>query len=82
LKNQLEAKDNVLKTNNEKLNELQSAIDEQTTTVEGLNRAVEILCGDQQYVSTCKIEALTISKLTEIPAAINTANLRTNDLVC
>jgi cysteinyl-tRNA synthetase len=109
LRKQLEAKDNVLKTKNEREKQLQNTIDilrkaeevnnrtvqelrekqellqativDQTKTVEELNQTAETLCGNKTYVSMCKSEAVTISKLSEIPPAFNTTSLRPNILI-
>jgi hypothetical protein len=40
-----------------------------------LNQTYEKMCGQQKYVSTNKLEAVTINKLTEIPPANNITNL-------
>jgi len=64
LKKQLAAKEEDLKSNNEKQEQLQSVIDGLTKTVESLNRTV-------QRVSTCKILVVTTLNWTKVFTAIN-----------
>jgi SMC interacting uncharacterized protein involved in chromosome segregation len=60
----------------EKQKQLQATIDGLSKTVEALNQTVKMLCGKPQDVSTYKLHAVTLNKLTEIPPVINTAKLQ------
>jgi len=64
LKKQLAAKEEVLKGNNEKQEQLQTLINDLTKTVKSLNRTVH-------RVSTCKIQVLKTLNWTKILPAIN-----------
>ena len=81
MKNQLEAKDGVLQSNNEKQKQLQATIDGLTKTVETLNQTLQLLCAHPKDVSTRKVETDSTSKWTEIPPAVNIANVRPNNVV-
>ena len=71
LKEQSAAKRKVLKGNNEKQEQLQSAIDGLSKTVESLNRKV-------QFVYTCKVNVVTTLKWTKILPAINRVTFQPN----
>jgi uncharacterized protein YjcR len=43
-------------------------------------KPVQLECGPQKEVSTCKVEANTTTKWAEIPPAINIANFRSNNV--
>jgi len=62
----------------EKQNQHQATIDGLKKTVETLNQTVKLLCGQQKYVSTCKVETVSTSMRTAVTPAINTANFRPN----
>ena len=72
LKKQSAAKEKVLKGNNEKQKQLQSAIDGLTNTVQSLNRTV-------QLVSTCKVQYVTKLQWTKMFTAINRVKCRPNN---
>jgi uncharacterized FlaG/YvyC family protein len=55
----------------EKGKQLQATIDGLTKTVETLNQTVKMLCWHPNDVSTCKVEAVTTCKCTEIPPVYN-----------
>jgi hypothetical protein len=63
LKRQLEAKEEVLKSNNDKQKQLQTAVDSLTKTVDSLNKRLQVLCEPPKFVSTFNIPALTIGPL-------------------
>ena len=65
----------------EKKKQMQTTIDGLTKTVESLNRTVHLLCRKPKDVSTCKVEAVTASKWTEIPPAINIVKVPPKNVV-
>jgi predicted methyltransferase len=75
LKKKLEVKEEVLKSNNETQIQLQTDIDGLTKTVQSLNQMVQRLCDTPEHVSTYKIEAVAMSKWTEISPAISRVKL-------
>ena len=65
----------------EKKKQMQTTIDGLTKTVESLNQTVQMLCRKPNDVSTCKVEAVTASKWTEIPPAINIVKVPPHNVV-
>jgi hypothetical protein len=51
-------------------------IDGLTKTVAALSQKFKVLCAPPNNVSTCKVEAVTISKWTAIPPTINKSTFR------
>jgi uncharacterized coiled-coil DUF342 family protein len=62
LKNELKAKEEVLKSNNQTLTLLQTNIDDVTNKLKSLNQSVQRLFEKPQHVSTCNIAAFILSK--------------------
>jgi septation ring formation regulator EzrA len=63
LKRQLQAKDEVLKSNDNTQKQLQATLDSLTKTVESLNQRLQVLCEPPKFVSTWNIPALTVGPL-------------------
>ena len=63
LKEHLEAKEEVLQSKNEEKEQLQTAIDALTKTMDSVKQTVKQLCGQIRDVSTCKTEAVTLHSL-------------------
>jgi hypothetical protein len=63
LKRQLQEQKEVLKTNKDKQEQLQTTIDGLTKTVESLNRRLQVLCEPPKFVSTFNVPALTVGSL-------------------
>ena len=60
---------------------MQTTIDGLTKTVESLNQTVQLMSGQLEDVSTCKVEAVTASKWTEIPPAVNIVKVPPHNVV-
>ena len=58
LKRQLQAKDEVLKSDNDKQKQLQTTIDGLKKTVDSLNQRLQVLCEPPKFVSTFNITLL------------------------
>jgi ABC-type transporter Mla subunit MlaD len=76
-----EANNRTVQELRQKQTHLQATIDDLTKTVEALNQTVKMLCGQLNDVSTCKVEAVTITKFAENHPALNTVNVRSNTVV-
>jgi predicted nuclease with TOPRIM domain len=56
-----EANNRTLQEMREEQKQLQTTTNDQTKTVEALKQKFEVLCGQPENVSTCKVEAVTTS---------------------
>ena len=63
LNKQLELKEYILQSNNQKKKQLRATLEGLTKLVDILNQTVKDLCRHPKDVSTCKVEAVTVRSL-------------------